>query len=353
VNDVELLGMQDQPELDGEVRGFPGHLLREAREERGYSQKEVARDLHLTSKVIDALEESNFDIIPSSLFARGYIRSYARHLGLDGQALVAEFDAVYGVPNQNKKPMPGVHQLGQQSKPGDTWVKLISIIFVIGLVVASVLWWQHQNGGSMLQRLNNVTLSNTVTEPVVESLGEDDNSSDMGLLAANPIEVGTTVSEVSDDQTAATEAPVQALDVAEIVAVKPVVTALTEAVSVSPEMSDVSDSSALNPETIAVPAVAQTEESTGAADVAALGPNEALLMMAFDKDCWVEIKDGNGKMILSDLYASGSTIEQVVTAPIEILLGRSSGVTQMTFNDEVIDLKPHTRKDIARLTLSK
>lgn len=350
MNDVELLGMQDQPELDGEVRGFPGHLLREAREERGYSQKEVARDLHLTSKVIDALEESNFDIISSSLFARGYIRSYARHLGLDGQALVAEFDAIYGVPNQNKKPMPGVHQLGQQSKPGDTWVKLISIIFVIGLVVASVLWWQHQNGGSMLQRLNNVTLSNTAADLVVESLGEDDNSSDMELLAANPSEVGATV---SDDQAAATEAPVQTLDVAEIVAVKPIVTALSEAVSVSPEMSDVSDSSALNPEIIAVPAVAQTEESTGAADVAALGPNEALLMMAFDKDCWVEIKDGNGKMVLSDLYASGSTIEQVVTAPIEILLGRSSGVTQMTFNGEVIDLKPHTRKDIARLTLSK
>lgn len=350
MNDVELLGMQDQPELDGEVRGFPGHLLREAREERGYSQKEAARDLHLTSKVIDALEESNFDIISSSLFARGYIRSYARHLGLDGQALVAEFDAIYGVPNQNKKPMPGVHQLGQQSKPGDTWVKLISIIFVIGLVVASVLWWQHQNGGSMLQRLNKVTLSDTAADLVVESLGEDDNSSDMELLAANPSEVGTTV---SDDQAAATEAPVQTLDVAEIVAVKPIVTALSEAVSVSPEMSDVSDSSALNPEIIAVPAVAQTEESTGAADVAALGPNEALLMMAFDKDCWVEIKDGNGKMILSDLYASGSTIEQVVTAPIEILLGRSSGVTQMTFNGEVIDLKPHTRKDIARLTLSK
>ena len=350
MNDVELLGMQDQPELDGEVRGFPGHLLREAREERGYSQKEVARDLHLTSKVIDALEESNFDIISSSLFARGYIRSYARHLGLDGQALVAEFDAIYGVPNQNKKPMAGIHQLGQQSKPGDTWVKLISIIFVIGLVVASVLWWQHQNGGSMLQRLNNVTLSNTAADLVVESLGEDDNSSDMELLAANPSEVGATV---SDDQAAATEAPVQTLDVAEIVAVKPIVTALSEAVSVSPEMSDVSDSSALNPEIIAVPAVAQTEESTGAADVAALGPNEALLMMAFDKDCWVEIKDGNGKMVLSDLYASGSTIEQVVTAPIEILLGRSSGVAQMTFNGEVIDLKPHTRKDIARLTLSK
>ena len=350
MNDVELLGMQDQPELDGEVRGFPGHLLREAREERGYSQKEAARDLHLTSKVIDALEESNFDIISSSLFSRGYIRSYARHLGLDGQALVAEFDSIYGVPNQNKKPMAGIHQMGQQSKPGDTWVKLISIIFVIGLVVASVLWWQHQNSGSMLQGLNNVTLSNTAADPIFETIGEDDNSSDMGLLAANPSEVGATV---SDDQPTVKETPVKEMGVVEIVAVKPVVTALTEAVSVSPELSDVSDSSVLNPETIALPAVTQTEESTAAADFATLGPNEALFMMAFNKDCWVEIKDGNGKMILSDLYSSGSSIEQVVTAPIEILLGRSSGVTQMTFNGEVIDLKPHTRKDIARLTLSK
>ena len=350
MNDVELLGMQDQPELDGQVRGFPGHLLREAREEHGYSQKEAARDLHLTSKVINALEESEFEIISSSLFARGYIRSYARHLGLDGQALVAEFDAIYGVPNQNRKPMAGIHQMGQQSKPGDTWVKLISIIFVIGLVVASVLWWQHQNGGLVLQRLNNVTLLSTAADPVTESVGEDDTSSDIVPLATNPSEVGVTISK---DQTIATEALVQELDVVEIVAVKAIASALTEAVSVNPEIIDVSDSSVLNPETIAVPAVTQTEEPTLAADFAVLGPNEALLIMAFDKDCWVEIKDGNGKMVLSDLYASGSTIEQVITAPVEVLLGRSSGVTQMTFNGEVIDLKPHTRKDIARLTLSK
>jgi len=58
-------------------------------------------------------------------------------------------------------------------------------------------------------------------------------------------------------------------------------------------------------------------------------------------------------MILSYLYSAGDSIEQVVTAPIEVLLGRSSGVTLMTFNDETIDLKPHTRKDIARLTLNK
>jgi cytoskeleton protein RodZ len=90
-----------------------------------------------------------------------------------------------------------------------------------------------------------------------------------------------------------------------------------------------------------------------ASDALVLGPNQARLVMLFEKDCWVEIKDGNGKMILSDLYSAGATIDQVVTAPIEVLLGRSSGVTSMTFDGLIIDLEPHTRKDIARLTLSK
>ena len=351
MNDAELLGMQDQPELDGQERGFPGHLLREAREECGYSQKEAARDLHLTSKVINALEESDFDLIASSLFARGYIRSYARHLGLDGQALVAEFDAVYGVPDQNGKPMAGIRQMGQQSKPGDAWVKLISIVFVIGLLVASVVWWQNQNGGLMLQRLNNVTLQNSTIDPVVETFEEDDSNADLALLATNPSEVGETSSAAP---VMPVVVPASNVEATALVTVEPVVSALDDAVSVSPEVIEVSDAVVVKPEATAVASSGQAEEpSVAAADVAVLGPNEALLRMVFDKDCWVEIKDGNGKMVLSDLYSAGVTIEQVVTAPIEVLLGRSSGVTKMTFDGQIIDLKPHTRKDIARLTLSK
>ncbi|HAQ69361.1 MAG TPA: hypothetical protein DCR48_00150 [Flavobacteriales bacterium] len=79
----------------------------------------------------------------------------------------------------------------------------------------------------------------------------------------------------------------------------------------------------------------------------------SMLVMVFNKDCWVEIKDGRGKMVVADLYSSGSKIEQLVVSPIEVLLGRSSGVTKMMFHGETIDLKPHTRKDIARLTLTR
>ena len=318
MSDLEPLDMQDQPELDGQLPGFPGHLLRQAREEQGLSQKETARDLHLTSKVINAIEEDDFELIPSFVFARGYIRSYARHLGLDGQALVAEFDLAYGVPNNSAKPMSAIRKGVQQSKPGDTWVKLISIVFVVGLVAASIVWWQSQNGSQMLPQLSSGAAQELPSDSLVEGLDTDDANLDLLLLLTNESEVDAIVPEA--------ESIIES-EQAQVVVVEPVVDPVAEAV------------------TEQVP-----KEVT---DAVVLLPNQAQLVMVFDKDCWVEIKDANGKMVLSDLYSAGDTIEQVITAPIEVLLGRSSGVATMTFDGRTIDLKPHTRKDIARLTLSK
>ena len=318
MSDLEPLDMQDQPELDGQSPGFPGHLLRQAREEQGLSQKETARDLHLTSKVINAIEEDDFELIPSFVFARGYIRSYARHLGLDGQALVAEFDLAYGVPNNSAKPMSAIRKGVQQSKPGDTWVKLISIVFVVGLVAASIVWWQSQNGSQMLPQLSSGAEQELPSGTLVEGLDTDDANLDLLLLSTNESEVDAIVPEA--------ESIIES-EQAQVVVVEPVVDPVAEAV------------------TEQVP-----KEVT---DAVVLLPNQAQLVMVFDKDCWVEIKDANGKMVLSDLYSAGDTIEQVITAPIEVLLGRSSGVATMTFDGRTIDLKPHTRKDIARLTLSK
>jgi cytoskeleton protein RodZ len=307
---MEPLDMQDQQVLDGKLPGFPGHLLRQAREEQGLSQMEAARDLHLTSKVINAIEEDNFELIPSFVFARGYIRSYARHVGLDGQALVAAFDTVYGVPDLGARPISG----GLQSKPSDTWVKLISIVFVIGLLAASIVWWQSQNGSLTLPQLTSEAVEASSSD-VVD--GGDDNI-DLALLSIIQSDVGETM----------------------------------PAEEATPEVNAVAEVSTL----AEVAVVAQDDKeqvSVAVADVDVLGLGQARLVMVFEKDCWVEIKDGNGKMILSDLYSAGDAIDQVVTSPIEVLLGRSSGVSSMTFGGKIIDLEPHTRKDIARVTLSK
>ena len=234
-------------------------------------------------------------------------------MGLDGQALVAEFDVAYGVPDHSAKPMSGIRNGGRQSKPSDTWVKLVSAVFVLGLLAVSIVWWQGQNGSLMLPQLSSMTQQASADNVNAFATEDGEESLDLAQLIVQS-EVGTTVPET------ATEAQAQA---------KP-----------TPEANEVIEAS-------------EEQAPLLASNAVVLGPSQAQLVMVFAKDCWVEIKDGNGKMILSDLYSAGGTIDQVVTAPIEVLLGRSSGVTSMTFDGLLIDLDPHTRKDIARLTLRK
>ena len=327
MSDAESLDMSDQHQLDGQLLGFPGYLLRQAREDKGWSQMETARELHLTSKVINAIEEDDFELIPSFVFARGYIRSYARHVGLDGQVLVAEFDAVYGMPDHGSKPMVGMRNADQQSKPSDTWVKIVSALFVMGLVVVSLMWWQSQNGGLAISQLTSVTVDTAQGETLVEPLEELEDNLDLATLTASQAEVGAAPLVEESQAPVLVEESVQPTVSVEVAPEQPVVEVVAPA---------------------SVPAEQGVEQ-----EAPVLAVNEAVLVMVFDKDCWVEIKDGNGKMILSDLFSAGERIDQVVTAPIEVLLGRSSAVSNMTFDERIIDLKPHTRKDIARLTLKK
>lgn len=349
--------MQDDPELEVQMPSFPGHLMREAREGLGFTQKETARDLHLTSKVINAIEESNFELLPGSVFARGYIRSYARHIGLDGPALVAEFDAVYGNPNFGSKPMSNIPQVGEQSKPGDTWVKLFSVVLVIALLAVSLIWWQSQNSGVLLQQLTSPTAQTSSNDAPV-NIDASENNTDSSHEDANlnasedklvlvpqtntPGGADTKTPEVENKADAPKVEVAKVTQAAEVVEAAKIETQPTAGVE-----------SVEGAVPALLPQVPAATEVVKAVELLVLAPDQARLVMVFEKDCWVEIKDGKGKMILSDLYSAGSSIEQVVTAPIEILLGRSSGVTTMTFDGQTIDLKPHTRKDIARLTLSK
>ena len=231
---------------------------------------------------------------------------------------MAEFDLAYGVPNNSAKPMSAIRKGVQQSKPGDTWVKLISIVFVVGLVAASIVWWQSQNGSQMLPQLSSGAVQELPSDALVEDLDADDANLDLLLLSTNESEVDAIVPEAES---------IIGSEEAQAVVVEPVVDPVAEVVT--------------------------KQAPKEVTDAVVLLPNQAQLVMVFDKDCWVEIKDANGKMVLSDLYSAGDTIEQAIIAPIEVLLGRSSGVAAMTFDGRTIDLKPHTRKDIARLTLSK
>lgn len=73
-----------------------GHILREARETKGLTIKDVQQKIRINVAYIEALEQGEYDTLPSPVHARGFLRNYARHLGLDPQPLLEQYERQLG-----------------------------------------------------------------------------------------------------------------------------------------------------------------------------------------------------------------------------------------------------------------
>lgn len=68
-----------------------GQELKEAREERSLTRSDVAKATRMKVQIVEALEEEDFDKIPAPIYARGFIKLFAEHVGLDPKPLIDEY----------------------------------------------------------------------------------------------------------------------------------------------------------------------------------------------------------------------------------------------------------------------
>lgn len=71
--------------------GAFGNKFRQAREKKQLSYEDVSKVTKIGSRMLRAIEEENFDLLPGGVFNKGFIRSYAKHLGLDPEEAVNEY----------------------------------------------------------------------------------------------------------------------------------------------------------------------------------------------------------------------------------------------------------------------
>jgi hypothetical protein len=72
-----------------------GNSLREARLRQGLEFPEIEQATKIRGKYLRALEDEQFDVLPAQTYVKGFLRSYADYLGLDGQLYVDEFNSRY------------------------------------------------------------------------------------------------------------------------------------------------------------------------------------------------------------------------------------------------------------------
>ena len=105
-------------------------------------------------------------------------------------------------------------------------------------------------------------------------------------------------------------------------------------------------------------ALRKSNETTSAAEirpndgVPVTEPTEGMgvIVLTFSQESWVEVKNGNGETIFAELNPQGVDRQIIGKPPLSLIIGNASGVS-LSFNNNIVDLAPHTRVSVARLVL--
>ena len=100
------------------------------------------------------------------------------------------------------------------------------------------------------------------------------------------------------------------------------------------------------PPQVAASAVQQAAPSPAKA----VAPAGKRLRMEFDEESWVEVKDRDDRVLLSQVFPRGSVQGLNGKAPFSLAIGHSSAV-RLYYKDKAVDLAPYTKADVAHLTL--
>ncbi len=328
------------PEVVAANRVNPGETLRQARESNGWSLAEVALKLNLTATSLGNLEAGAFDKLPGHTFARGYIRAYAKLLGIDQAVLVQEFDQFTGTDSQGSN----VHGLGRIEEPvrvSHTILRIVSLLLLIAVIGGGFIWWQDQTS----QRSKDL-VSNAMEHVEVESAD--------GTTQIHPLD--EPEDQAVAEAQAAPEAPATAEQAAPQTA--PAETAAAPAAAVPAAPAHTPTAPVAQAHTPAAPAPATTAPTAPAAPAMSPPTTPALIagdghvQITFIADCWTQVTDGNGKVLFSGLKRKGDTLDQGGKPPLTLRLGFARGA-QVAYNGQPVDVAPFTSGETARLKLGQ
>ena len=108
-----------------------GNSLREARDRRQIELPQAEQATKIRGKYLRALEDEQFDALPSQTYVKGFLRTYADYLGLDGQLYVDEFNSRFVVGERTSQ--PGVRERPRASPAAPTGERLETLVVLVGI----------------------------------------------------------------------------------------------------------------------------------------------------------------------------------------------------------------------------
>jgi len=304
-----------------------GALLRETRENFGGDVERIANALRIRAQYLVAIEEGRYDRLPAPVYALGFVRAYAIHLGLDGDEAVRRFKqeaSGFEISRDLVFPVP----LGERGIPHTR----ILAAAVLLLLAAYGAWYYLSSGGRVRPERVSAVPSALLPPPPAPSTA----NSPPPPSASQPASPPATAPTLTPPSPPASSSPSSTDHVAPVL--KP-----------PPSMGRPQTSITPSAQTAALPS------SDGGASVMP-GPGNLHVFGATDSavriiirardECWIKVRDGNGTTVFQRLMKPGDIYRVPEQSSLALYAGNAGGLTVTVDGQEVPPLSGKVRHDI-------
>lgn len=289
---------------DGRIRELsPGKLLVWARERAGLTQEQAAKDLYMTLTKVRALEADDYRHMASDTFTRGYLRAYANLVKLDVVQLLAAYDRYLQKQGGLAEEIPP-RQIESANKPLWQFIVLVMLVFLI-LWLVSVWFFDNRQQPDYNRPMS-------VIPPVVTALP---------MQASEGPNIGV---ELISSSSAVIESAIGA----------------QQPVPISSDKEATPDST--------VSLAEQNEEPVVQKDSRQLDS----LTLSFREECWLEVSDAKGDVLVANLQSSGSRLELSGRAPFDVKLGNAPSA-KIELNGDNVAIVPAIGTNVLSIKVGK
>jgi cytoskeleton protein RodZ len=256
-----------------------GAMLKAARAAQGLTLEQIATELRIEIKQLEALEDDRFDRIGVPVFVKGYLRQYGQRLGLDYRDLLAQYYKQTSLQEVQIQPSKTIKL--HDERQITVWV--IAALALLVVIAGVAAWWLNGGGFDIGLRAPAPQPKSDGAKPAATAPAESSTAAPATTTTRSPVE-GTGATDGAANPTV-TAAPPQA-----------------------------------------APTAATTPPAGGARDAAAAAAFTVPLVLTFEEESWAEVNDARGTRLYYDLGAAGRRAELRGQPPFTVVLGNASGV---------------------------
>jgi helix-turn-helix protein/uncharacterized protein DUF4115 len=123
-----------------------GNSLREARLRQVFELPRVEADTKIRAKYLRALEDERFDVLPGETYVKGFLRTYAEYLGLDGQLYVDEYNSRFA--REEEFPPPSTAARRPRPRRMESNFVVVALAGIVAVTILVVVAWKFGSSGA-------------------------------------------------------------------------------------------------------------------------------------------------------------------------------------------------------------